>query len=303
MNKKPVVGVIAKPKVNQAIELADKVVAWLKDRSIEYKIGDLITDSFLPKGEDESNFVSRQDMSEVCDVIVVLGGDGTFISVARYPSDPPPKIIGVNMGTLGFLTEITTDELFPILEKALEGKAETEQRSILEASLVRNGKVVETYNAVNDIVITKQAIARIFGIHISVDDESAALLRGDGVIVSSPAGSTAYSLSAGGSIVMPSVNATLISPICPHSLTSRPLVVPGDSKVCLGIPEGSRVELGDIYLTVDGQQGIEMGAGDEVRITKSEKVIELVKSPSKTYFEVLGAKLHWAELTVPKGDA
>ncbi|MCB0346336.1 MAG: NAD(+)/NADH kinase, partial [Bdellovibrionales bacterium] len=238
--------------------------------------------------------VDREKVAAGADIVVVLGGDGTLISASRFPSAKNPRIIGVNMGTLGFLTEITRDELFDILAQTIAGETRTEERSMLSVEVLRDKKVVREFAAMNDAVLTKQAIARIFSVDLLVDGEFAATLRGDGVIVATPGGSTAYSMAAGGSIVHPQVDAILVTPICPHSLTSRPLVLPGSASLTLKLHMRAPSQNGDVYFTVDGQDGMELAPSDQIRIKKSPHSVRFVKSPTRTYFDVLGTKLKWA---------
>ncbi len=288
-----IVGVVSKPQ-EAAKKRTIEVISWLEQRGVSYRIDAEIA-AFLGFDREKSDILlERERFTSECNIIVVLGGDGTMISVSRHPSKKPARIIGVNLGTLGFLTEVTLDELFATLEFALQGKEKKEARFLLQTDVVRNGKVAETFNAINDVVITKEALARIFGIKLAVNNEFAALIRGDGVIVSTPVGSTAYSLAAGGSIVHPMVKALLVTPICPHSLTTRPLVLPGDSKVELEIVSSSKEPKNEVFLTIDGQEGMALLDGDQLRVTTSESYVYFVKSPTRSYFEVLGTKLKWA---------
>jgi NAD+ kinase len=195
---------------------------------------------------------------------------------------------------LGFLTEIAADTLFLTLQSVLDGTAELDDRKLLSVELLRgNNQAVKTF-AMNDVVITKEAIARIFSLEFSVDGEAAATIRGDGVIVSTPSGSTAYSLAAGGSIVHPRVEAILLTPICPHSLTLRPLILPGTSKIVLEVSRANKFNGNEVYLTVDGQEGCALHAGDRVVITGSEYLVKIVRPQQVTYFDVLANKLKWA---------
>lgn len=293
MSKKNIVGIVAKPRLESAQVLAREVAEWLGERSISYVLGEEIAALIESDKNGTATVASREEIPERCSIIVVLGGDGTLISVARHQAKVAPLIVGVNMGTLGFLTEITRDELFETLESALAGECETVERATLQASIYRNGEPQGVFPALNDVVITKHAIARIFGIQMSVNGASAANLRGDGVIVASPGGSTAYSMAAGGSIVHPEVDAMLVTPICPHLLTWRPLVLPGSSELSLRLSLDGE-ENNSVYFTVDGQDGMELSSEHEVIIETSPYRARFAKSPSKNYFEVLGTKLKWA---------
>ncbi len=286
-----VVGVVAKQSHPDSLRLMELVFSALRQNKVDYLVC-ADTAAELNLSIPAEQLVKRELLTQTCSPIVVLGGDGTLISVCRHAAPKPPVILGVNLGTLGFLTEITSEELPEMLEATLNGSAKLEQRTLLDVAVIRNGQEAEHYNALNDVVLTKAALARIYGIDLAVDGDSAALIRGDGCIVATPGGSTAYSLAAGGSIVHPQVDALLITPICPHSLTSRPLVVPGRSEISLTVDEDASGS--NVFLTIDGQEGMPLKSGDQVVITTSENKMFFVKSQSKNYYEILGAKLKWA---------
>ncbi len=287
------IGIVAKVGHPLAAGLCHSVISWLEERKLNYVLdSELAT---LLTTIDEAKFAQREKLTTLADPLIVLGGDGTLISVCRHPAKRAPRIIGVNLGTLGFLTEITTDELLPTLSATLEGTAELDERKLLEATVQRKGKSASTFYAINDVVVTKETLARIFGVDCLVDGAFAANIRGDGVIVASPGGSTAYSLAAGGSIVHPAVDAVLVTPICPHSLSSRPLVLPGRSKIALRISTAPQCDEGEVYLTIDGQEGMALASGDTVTVRSSAHSVMFVRSHSRTYFDVLGAKLKWAQ--------
>ena len=292
------IGIVAKPSEPKAIELAKRLIDWLQTKSMDFVVDDQIVSD--PALSPEANTwtsplpsLPRSEFTSRCNPIVVLGGDGTFISVARHPDETPKTIIGVNMGSLGFLTEISSGEVIPILESVLSGNTPLESRYLLEATIYRDEKKLSSFFAMNDFVITKEALARIFPVKVTIDDCPAAKIRGDGLIVATPGGSTAYSLAAGGSIVHPAVQALLMTPICPHSLTVRPLVLPGDSKLSLVIgKEHGRND--SFFLTVDGQEGMEILAGDTIEITTSNFTYIVARSPGRSYYDILGEKLSWA---------
>ena len=286
------VGVAAKHSHPDAPGLVRKLLNWLGEKRVEYCVDEETAKKLQLGGLAQEKIVPREKLSSHCNVIVVLGGDGTLISVCRHPAETPPKIIGVNLGTLGFLTEVTSEELFQTVQATLNGTARLEPRSLLRCKVIRNKETVSDLCALNDVVITKQALARIFALELYVNKDFAALVRGDGIIVSTPVGSTAYSMSAGGSIVHPQVSALLVTPICPHSLTSRPLVLPGDSEIRLSIAD--QASEGEIYLTVDGQSGLALKSSDEVLVKTSKHYVQMCHSPSKSYYEVLATKLKWA---------
>jgi NAD+ kinase len=223
------------------------------------------------------------------DMVLVLGGDGTLLSVARLVEGHDLPILGVNLGSLGFLTELALEELYPALRNVLEGDYRVEERVRLEVQLNRQGEVVGEYRVFNDVVINKGALARIFDLDAFVNGERLTTYKADGLIVSTPTGSTAYSMAAGGPIVEPTLNVILISPICPHTLTNRPLVVSGDSLIELCLLSDS----GKVFLTLDGQEGTELFPGDRVMIKESNNRARLIRTSSKNFFEVLSTKLHW----------
>lgn len=288
-NPEVTIGIAAKVKHPLAKTLTKKLVNWLVQEGLRYRL-----DADIAQEIEETRaelIASRSELPFVATHIVVLGGDGTLISVSRHPADRSPVIIGVNLGTLGFLTEITSDELFPMLKAVLAGEAPLERRFLVKAKLRRKSGQILEYFSINDVVVTKQALARIFGLELHVNGTYATLIRGDGVIVATPGGSTAYSLAAGGSIVHPKVDAILITPICSHSLTSRPLVLPGNSEIVLTVISEMKEEEDQVFLTIDGQEGAPLRTGDEVIITMSKHSVLFAKSLSRNYFEILSSKL------------
>jgi NAD+ kinase len=222
---------------------------------------------------------------------VVIGGDGTLLSVARSIAHRPRPILGINLGGLGFLTETSLDEMEEVLGAAIEGRFELERRMMLEAALQRGGRTLLRQAVLNDVVITKSALARIIDLTLSIDRTFVTTYKADGLIVSTPTGSTAYALSAGGPILHPALGALVIAPICPHTLTMRPLVVPEASQVEVTL----RTEDSQVYLTLDGQVGHPLRAHDRVRVRRSASPVLMLRSGRKTYYEVLRHKLHWGE--------
>ena len=311
------VGLAAKPDHPLSKKLTLELIEWLRKRQceifIDREMGVLLgSDTSSSRLIAIDHAVDRAELVQLAPLIIVLGGDGTIISVSRHPAEKSPMVVGVNLGTLGFLTEVTTDEMWLTLENVFAGTAPSVRRNLLAVSVVRNGAEIASYFALNDAVVTKEAIARIFAVDLLVNDEHASTIRGDGLIISTPSGSTAYSLAAGGSIVHPQVDALLVTPICPHSLTSRPLVVPGRCRISLRISGGSHTlkaipaqpkspqETNGVYCTIDGQEGLELWHGDLVNVTTSTKSVDFVRSPSRTYYQVLGTKLQWGG-TTPRG--
>jgi len=225
------------------------------------------------------------------DLYVVIGGDGTLLMVARSIAAQPRPILGVNLGGLGFLTETGPDEMEEMLEEILTGRWDLDRRSGLEVTVVRAGRTIMRQMTLNDAVINKSALARIIEIGLSIDREQVTSYKSDGLIISTPTGSTAYSLSAGGPIVHPNLKAFLITPICPHTLSMRPLVVPDDSLAELTLRTGDS----EVYLTLDGQVGHPLKTKDRVRVRRSRQPILMIRSRRTSYFEVLRHKLHWGE--------
>jgi len=240
--------------------------------------------------------IGRADLGELspgegCDLIVVLGGDGTLLSVARrFPGGPP--ILGVNLGRLGFLTEVARDGLYPALVEVLAGEFHLEERSLFDVALERGNGRRRQYLALNDAVLAKTALSRIIELHLQVDGRSVSRYRADGLVVSTPTGSTAYNLSAGGPILHPQLPVAVVTPICPHTLTLRPLVVPDTSRIEISLETPSE----KVYLTIDGQEGGEMAFGDRVVVQRHPEPALLVRTGDpRSIFEGLRSKLHWGE--------
>lgn len=283
-------GIVAKPGSEQAAKTAAELAQWLARRDVR---SDLDLTSLEIADDGRKIRPGRFDPTAGYDLVVVLGGDGTLLSVARSLGDSTP-ILGVNLGSLGFLTEINRGELYPSLVEVLAGRFETEQRSLLEVEIERaGGGAGSAYRVLNDAVITKGALASIIELTIRVDGNLVSCYRSDGLIVSTPTGSTAYNLSSGGPIVHPLLSVAVLTPICPHALTLRPVVVPDRStiEVTLG------TEKEEVYLTLDGQEGTEMRCGDTVRITRGGPTVHLVKVSGRSFYDSLRGKLHWGGLS------
>ena len=227
--------------------------------------------------------------STAADLCVVVGGDGTLLSAARSNAGRPRPILGINLGGLGFMTETPPEEAASVLKAVLEGRYSVSQRMTLDVTLLRRRRTVARQTVLNDVVITKSALARIIDLAVSIDRQMLTVYRSDGLIVSTPTGSTAYSLSAGGPIIHPEMAALLIAPICPHTLSMRPLVVPASSRVEVTLRTGDS----EVYLTLDGQVGHPLRAGDRVRVRRGQAPVLMVRSRHRTYFEVLRHKLRW----------
>jgi len=278
------VRVVAKRSSPEAVATAHELADWLTRKGLEVAVDE----SARPSAHDSEPLATAA--STPCDLVVVLGGDGTLLSVARNLTDDAP-ILGVNLGTLGFLTEINRSELYPSLVEVLQEKFELEERSLLDVELYRDGGSPQRFRVLNDAVVAKSALSRIIEISLRVDDHLVARYRSDGVIVSTPTGSTAYNLSAQGPILFPRLPVMVLTPICPHTLSLRPLVVPDSSRVEVTL-ETQREE---VYLTLDGQEGTTLGFGDRVRATRSARTVHLVRTSGRTFYDGLRNKLHWGE--------
>ena len=281
------IGIAAKPKKPEAEPILRTLVAWLRDHGREVLLDQEAVDICPEVGPG----LPRSEVAATADLIIVLGGDGTLLSVARLIGSREVPILGVNLGGLGFLTEVTLDELFPTLEAVLRDQYSLSRRLTLTVRVLRGSELVASFEALNDAVINKTALSRIVDLETHVNGEYVATFRADGLILSTPTGSTAYCLAAGGPIMYPTLPALVIIPICPHTLTNRPLVVP-DSAV-VEIIQGSDGE--DVHLTVDGQVGVDLRYRDVVAVQRSPRSIALVKSPKLNYFDLLRTKLKWGE--------
>jgi NAD+ kinase len=280
------VGIISKPGMPAGHKLVPEVIQWLRERAIEVR-ADEESAAYSP-GEEG---ISRDMLPEGCDLVIVLGGDGTLLSAARAIGKREIPLFPVNLGGLGFLTAITIDELFPELERALHGEHRVAKRKLLNTEVVRNGKVVASYDALNDAVLTKASIARMIDLQAFVDEQFVADYKADGLIICTPTGSTAYSLAAGGPIIFPSVPTICMTPICPHMLTNRPVLVPETSVVrviSLGPDES-------VFLTIDGQIGNPVEEGDTIVCRSSQFSLHLMRPPRAMFFDVLRQKLKWGE--------
>lgn len=280
------VGIISKPNVPQAAPLVSEVLKWLSSRGVAVRYDDATA---VYAGNAES--LPRERVANGCDLVIVLGGDGTLLSAARALGGRDIPLFPVNLGGLGFLTAIPREEICPELDRFFRGEHRIGRRSMLECRIVRDGDEASHYTALNDIVVTKSSIARMIDFDVRVDDRFVAAYKADGLIMCTPTGSTAYSLSAGGPIIFPQVNAFCLTPICPHMLTNRPVVVPDTSAVEII----NRAADGDTYLTIDGQVGEPLRHEDVVVASRSPHVLQLVRPPRSMFFDVLRQKLKWGE--------
>ena len=282
------IGIAAKVTAPPALAYAEQIANELRARELDVLFDEdtaaLLSGSFPAK--------PKSELGRHCDLLITFGGDGTLLSVARHAPEHVP-ILGVNMGTLGFLTEIRVEEFPAVLERVIDGHYFVEPRVTFKVSVAGPGRdSSKSYRVLNDCAINKSAVARIIEMRVSVAGLFVSTFRGDGLIVSTPTGSTAYNLSAGGPIIYPTMGAVVITPICPHMLTNRPIVLPDELDIEIGLltPDSK-----DIYITLDGQEGFEISDQDRVCVRKSEERVLLVQSPDKNYFDVLRNKLKWGE--------
>ncbi len=280
------IGILTKPKFPDVKTILKDLVAWLRERKKE-PLFDGTTAALIG----ESATAQKAQIAATADMVLVLGGDGTMLNAARLVAERAVPILGVNMGGLGFLTEVGLEQLYPALEKVLANEYFLDERLMLRASIHRHGEDVARATVLNDVVVSKGTLARMIQIQIAVDGQFVTSLRGDGVIISTPTGSTAYSLSSGGPIMHPSVHALIITPICPHTLTHRPLLIP--SNVSVEVTLISRDE--GAMTTFDGQVVVSMSQGDTVTIRASDHRTQLIRFPDRTYYEVLRKKLKWGD--------
>jgi NAD+ kinase len=280
------VGIVCKPTpgVTGLPILAD-LVAWCRQRGYAM-VFEPVAASL--SGEAHPLTCERPVLPGEVDLIVVLGGDGTLLSVARHLGAKRVPILGVNLGHLGFLTEIPTGEMIATLEAFTEGKAPVQQRMMIHARLESGGSHVASFHCLNDAVLTTSALARMIEVRVEVEERWLTDMRADGVILATPTGSTAYNLSAGGPIVTPGLEAVILAPICPHTLTMRPLVLEARRPIAVTLLKGE-----DVMLTADGQKGARLQVGDKVRVARSDHGVPLVTSPGRDYFALLREKLGW----------
>jgi NAD+ kinase len=283
------VGIMSKPDSTAAAQVVPQLIGWLAERGISMRCDERTTEYAGPSAPGPG--IARETLPEGCDLVIVLGGDGTLLSAARAIGRREIPLFPVNLGGLGFLTAITVDELYPELERAFRGEHRIAKRKLLNSEVMREGRLIATYDALNDAVLTKSSIARMIDLDTFVDEQFVCAYKADGLIISTPTGSTAYSLSAGGPIIFPSVPAICITPICPHMLTNRPVIVPETSIIRVT----SRGPDESVYLTIDGQVGTPIQEGDVLVCRSSHYSLHLVRPPRMMFFDVLRQKLKWGE--------
>jgi NAD+ kinase len=281
------IGIFSRPRRANISDVVQPLLDWLVNRGIRGLYDSETAESL----RDEAGGQARDVLARECDLILVLGGDGTLIAAAREAAPFGIPVLPINLGSLGFLTSFTLEELYPALEETIAGHLEASERMMLTASLVRDGKVVDSQRVLNEAVITKGALARMIELELLIDGEFVCRYRADGLIVATPTGSTAYSMSAGGPIVHPAVESIILTPICPHTLSDRPLVV-GD---CCNVQMRLRGAAESVYLTFDGQKGLLMESEDRVLIARAKERLKLIQPHRKSYYEILRSKLKWGE--------
>lgn len=281
------IGIISRPRRSHLAVVVPTLLCWFEARGIRV-LYDTETASCL---QDPSKGRKRAQVAEESQLLVVLGGDGTLLAAARVAAPLGIPILPINMGSLGFLTSFTLEEMYPALEEMLAGHFASSERVMLDVTIERVGNVVEQQSALNEAVIHKGELARMIEMQLTIDADFVCRYRVDGLIVATPTGSTAYSLSAGGPIVHPSVESWIITPICPHTLSDRPLVIRDSSSVEIVLAADTE----SVFLTLDGQTGIPMHSEDKVRIRRAAQRLKLIQPPRKSYFAILRNKLKWGE--------
>jgi NAD+ kinase len=282
------IGVISRPRRSSLHAVVPPLLQWLESRGLKV-FYDEETASSLPiptKG------LGREEVAAQSEILLVLGGDGTLLAAARVAASRGIPILPVNMGSLGFLTSFTVEELYPALEETLAGRSSMSARVMLRVQLFRGDAMIDQQHVLNDAVVNKSALARMIELELSIEGDFVCRYRADGLVLATPTGSTAYSLSAGGPIVHPGVEAFIITPICPHTLTDRPVVV--RDSCCIDVKLTGSAE--SVFLTLDGQKGIPLESGDHISITRSPLSLNLIQPPKKSYFEILRSKLKWGEV-------
>jgi len=279
--------IISKPQKHELATILPELVEWLKAHDYDY-ILDPASAAYLEgaKGIERPLLPQRQP-----NLVIVFGGDGTLLAAARAFARTETPILSVNLGSLGFLTETPLNDIYNTLEAWCDNAAAIDVRAMMHTELHRDGSILQQWDALNDVVVAKGTIARMADFTVEIDQQFVATFRADGIIVSTPTGSTAYNLAADGPIMMPSVNAMVVTPICPHLLTIRPIVVPGESTVSVhvvGVPN-------ETYLTVDGQEAVELYLGDHIHCQRSEYSVRLLRHQPNGLFNVLRSKLKWGE--------
>ncbi len=279
------IGIICKLNREEPREILHHLIPWLRQKGCEVFV-DIETASLLGIRGYERSEIPLQ-----VEVVLVLGGDGTMLSVNRLVAEKGIPVLGINLGSLGFLTEVSKENIYRAVEKMLSGGCTVEERLMLKAKISRGGETIADYLVLNDAVITKGALARIIDLETFIDRTYVTTFKADGLIISTPTGSTAYSLSAGGPILYPTLESIVLTPICPHTLTNRPIVLPDQVTIEIRLKSLSE----DVFLTLDGQTGCSLKPGDVIEICKAEHKAKLLVHGDRGYFDVLRTKLKWGE--------
>ncbi|MFO0705487.1 MAG: NAD(+)/NADH kinase [Nitrospira sp.] len=280
------IGILTKPKFPEVKPTLQNVVSWLRSKNIG-----VLLDTTSAALLGEIGGIQKTQLASQADVLLVLGGDGTMLNAARLAGERGIPILGVNMGGLGFLTEVRLDHLYPSLERVFANEFVLDERLMLKTHVHRHGETVAQGVVLNDVVVSKGTLARMIELRISIQGQFVTNLRGDGLIISTPTGSTAYSLSAGGPIIEPAVQALMLTPICPHTLTHRPLIVPASAELEVVLTSKDDGAMA----TLDGQVGVALAHGDSVEISVSENRTRLIRFPETRYYNVLREKLKWGD--------
>ncbi|HEY3927952.1 MAG TPA: NAD(+)/NADH kinase [Candidatus Koribacter sp.] len=280
------IAILSKPSKPELSELIPQLTTWLEEHGREVLL-DKQSASYVAgaPGVERSQVAARDP-----EFAIVLGGDGTLLSAARALAAANIPILAVNLGSLGFLTEVPLNDMYSTLEKVLACTCPTDERTMIACDLIRDGEVIHSYTSLNDVVVNKSAIARLVGFDLSIDGRQSFTLKADGVIVATPTGSTAYSLAAGGPVLMPAVQSFLLTPVCPHSLTHRPVVVPESAAISIVVRSNGEAA----FLTIDGQVGQPLKDGDQVVCRKAAHAVKLLQT-KQSFFQVLREKLKWGE--------
>ncbi len=278
-------GIICKPGRPETLEILRSLLPWLAEKGCLTLVDEDTAGRLRVTGHSKAEIASSAEM------IIVLGGDGTMLSVSRLVAEKGTPILGINLGSMGFITEVNRDELYQAVEGMLSGDCIIEERLMLTARLYREGEMVAEHTVLNDVVINKSALARIIDLDAFIHGIYVTTFKADGLIISTPTGSTGYSLAAGGPIIYPALDSIVLTPICPHTLTNRPIVLPDDFQVRIIL----KTESEDVYLTLDGQVGLPLEVNDIIEIEKSEHRTKLIMPAERDYFKVLRNKLKWGE--------
>lgn len=279
------IGIICKQGRKEPQEILKELLPLLRQKGFETFVD---ADTAAALG---INGFSRSEMASLVDLVLVLGGDGTMLSVSRLVAEKGVPILGINLGSLGFITEVNRDDIFDAVDKMLNNDFVIEERLMLSAAIYRNGEKIKEYTVLNDVVINKGALARIIDLETNINKHYVTTFKADGLIISTPTGSTAYSLSAGGPIIYPTIESVVLTPICSHTLTNRPIVLPDSSKIEIIIKSLSE----DVFLTLDGQVGFPLRMDDVIEINKARYKAKLLIPAGHDHFKVLRTKLKWGE--------